>query len=215
MFYVYCITNKLNKKVYIGKSKDALKRFRIHLKIVKGGKEKYPRKYHAIHAAITKYGIENFTFEILHEINTETKAFDLEMKEISFIDLDKRYNLSNGGEGNSGWKHTEKSKKKMSKARKGKKFTTEHRAALSAAQLGELHSQYGKHQSITWKENKSKLTASQVKEIKKMLIEKQQSSRKISKMFNVSEATISMIKSGKIWSDIIYHSESDLTSTAG
>lgn len=214
MFYVYRITNKLNNKVYIGKSKDALKRFRIHLKIVKGGKEKYPRKFHAIHAAIAKYGVENFSFEILHEINTEVESFDLEMKEISFIDLDQRYNLSNGGEGNSGWKHTEKSKKKMSKSRKGKKFTLEHRTALSAAQFGELHSQYGKHQSISWKERKSKLTFFQVKEIKKMLFEHQTSGKEISRMFNVSEATISMIKSGKIWSDVIYHSESGLTSTA-
>jgi predicted GIY-YIG superfamily endonuclease len=42
---IYKITNLINGKIYIGKSKDYLKRFRTHIKIAKGGKENYPRKY--------------------------------------------------------------------------------------------------------------------------------------------------------------------------
>jgi group I intron endonuclease len=194
--------NKLNEKIYIGKSKDALKRYRIHLKIAKGGKEKYPRKFQAIHAAISKYGIENFTFEILHETKTEIQSFDLEVKEISLIPFNKKYNLSDGGEGNSGWKHTDVSKSKMSKSRKGKTFTEEHKEALSKAQSGNLHSQFGKHQTIKWKEAKSKLTAEQVKEIKSLLTLKIKQ-KEIAKKYNVSVPTVSMIKHGKIWSDII------------
>ena len=39
MFYVYRITNKLNNKVYLGKAKDVVKRFHVHMKVAKGGKE--------------------------------------------------------------------------------------------------------------------------------------------------------------------------------
>jgi group I intron endonuclease len=204
LFYVYKITNKISGKVYVGKAKDALKRFRIHLKIAKGGKEKYPRKFHAIHAAIVKYGIENFSFEISREVETEQEAFTLEKEIILHLKSNNlpTYNLSDGGEGNSGWQHTEEAKRKMSKSRKGKTFSEEHKQALSAAQSGELHSQYGKHQTIEWKENKSKLTAKQVKEIKNLLAEGIRQ-YDIAKSYRVSEALISLIKHGKIWSDVI------------
>lgn len=203
MFFVYKITNKINNKVYIGKSKDPLKRFRIHLKIAKGGKEKYPRKFQAIHAAIVKYGIYNFYFEIIKELETESESFDFEMKTILELKENKipNYNLSDGGEGNSGWHHTDEAKKKMSIARRGKKFTTEHKLALSMAQSGELHSQYGKHQSIEWKENKGKLTAIEIAIIKKLLQEGI-AGRKLAKLYNVSEATISLIKHHKIWPEV-------------
>jgi group I intron endonuclease len=203
MFYVYKITNKLNSKVYIGKATDALKRFRIHIKIAKGGKEKYPRKFHAIHAAIVKYGIENFTFEILHEVLTEQEAFALEIQEIKLWKLNNFpcYNLSGGGEGNSGWKHTDETRKKMSISRKGKRFSNEHKQALSQAQSGSNHSQFGKHQTTKWKEGKSKLTAQQVQEIKQLLLMRVKQ-KIIAAQYDVSVPTISLIKSGKIWSEI-------------
>lgn len=187
----------------MGKAKDALKRFRIHLKIAKGGKEKYSRKFQAIHAAIAKYGVESFTFEIFREVETEQEAFTLERNAI--LDLKQNrlpsYNLSEGGEGNSGWKHTDEAREKMSKSRKGKTFSSEHKQALSDAQSGELHSQYGKHQTIAWKEKKSTLTAEQVREIKNLLVEGVRQ-RKLAKSYHVSEALISLIKHGKIWTDV-------------
>lgn len=203
MFYVYKITNKLNQKIYIGKSNDPLKRYRIHLKIAKGGKDKYPRKFQAIHAAIVKYGIDNFSFEILHSVNTELESFNLESKIIISLKELKipTYNLSNGGEGNSGWRHTLASKKKMSDSRKGKTFTLEHRQALSEAQSGNKHSQFGKHQTTSWKEAKSKLTAEQVKEIKSLLTLKVKQ-KDIAKKYNVNASTVSMIKHHQIWSEV-------------
>ena len=203
MFYVYCIKNKLNGKVYVGKSKDAIKRFRIHLKIAKGGKEKYSRKFHAIHAAITKYGIENFSFEILYKTLTESESFELEAKTISHLKENNlpTYNLSNGGEGNSGWHHTPESRLKMSKARKGKKFSLEHCKALSEAQSGEKHSQFGTHQTTKWKEAKAKLTALQVREIKQLLLLKTPY-KKIAEIYKISISLISQIKRNKIWKEI-------------
>jgi group I intron endonuclease len=204
MFYVYRITNKVNGKIYIGKAKDALKRFRIHIKIAKGGKEKYPRKFQAIHAAIAKYGIENFTLEIMHEVQTEQESFDLEVIEIASIRKASLpcYNLSDGGEGNSGWHHTKETRQKMSKAGKGKKHSEEHRKAQSEAVKGKKSFMFGTHLSTQWKESIGKLTATQVLEIKN-LIANGIRARKIASIYKVSEANISMIKHGKIWSDII------------
>jgi group I intron endonuclease len=203
MYYVYRIVNKLNSKTYVGKARDPLKRFRGHIKIAKGGKETYPRKFHAIHAAIVKYGIENFSFEIIHEVDTEQEAFDFETAEIAKLraaDL-PTYNLSDGGEGNSGWHHTDSARKKMSIARKGRTFTNEHKLALSLAQSGELHPQYGKHQSTQWKENKAKLKADQVREIRKLIVAGIRQ-KVIANQYGVNPSTISQIKRGKIWNDV-------------
>lgn len=204
MFYVYRITNKLNNKVYIGKAKDALKRFRVHLKIAKGGKKIYPRKFQAIHAAIAKYGIDNFTFEIMHEVQTEQESFDLETKIILEIKSNNlpNYNLSDGGEGNSGWHHTNEARLKMSEARKGKVFSREHKLALSEAQRGEKSFMFGTHLTTGWKESIGKLNATQVSEIRKLLSEKMKA-RTIAQTYGVSESLISMIKHQKIWSEII------------
>jgi len=208
MFYVYKLTNKSNFKSYIGKSNDALKRLRTHIKISKGGKAKYPRKFHAIHAAIAKYGIESFYFEILHQVESEEQAFELETNEI--LKIRKLginvYNLSDGGEGNSGWHHTNESKLKMSITRKGRVFSSEHKKALSKAQSGNKHSQFGKHQDISWKEKKSKLTSKQVSDIK-YLIKIGTKQSLIANTYGVSISTISMIKSGKIWNEVITSSE--------
>jgi len=204
MFHVYKITNKLNGKVYIGKSKDAIKRFRTHIKIAKGGKEKYPRKFFPINAAIAKYGVENFSFEIIIELQTEDEAYQEEEK---LIVLNKQnnipsYNIANGGRSNSGWAHTDETKLRMSKASKGKIHSIEHRRAQSEAVGGDKSFMFGTHLPIFWKERIGKLTAEQVKEIKKSLLEGE-SGRSISKRYCVSEATISMIKRNKIWTEII------------
>jgi group I intron endonuclease len=176
----------------------------VHIKIAKAGKEKYPRKFQALHAAIAKYGIEQFTFEIIHEVETERESFDLEVAEIAALRKIKApsYNLSEGGEGNSGWHHTKEAKQKMSKAGKGKTHSEEHRKAQSEAVKGSKSFMFGTHLTISRREKVSKLTEKEVKEIKLLLIQGIRN-MVIAKSYHVSDATISMIKHGKIWSDII------------
>lgn len=202
MFQVYKLTNKVNGKIYIGKSKDYLKRFKIHIKIAKGGKEKYPRKYQAIHAAIKKYGKINFILELLYEVNSEKESFDLEREIITFNKVNKipSYNLSDGGEGNSGWKHSVVSKQKMSDVRRGKSHSEDHCKSLSEAQKGEKSFMYGTHLPIKWKESIGKLTYNDVNKIRKLISEKVKY-KEISKNFNISQSTISMIKHNKIWNN--------------
>ena len=55
---IYKITNLYNNKVYIGQSVDIEERWKQHLRAVENPE-------YSIHKAIKKYGIENFSFEIV------------------------------------------------------------------------------------------------------------------------------------------------------
>lgn len=61
---VYMITNKLNHKVYIGQSKDILRRFRQYYWGATSDSD-YSETTHSITTAIRRYGIENFDFSII------------------------------------------------------------------------------------------------------------------------------------------------------
>lgn len=99
---VYLITNLVNGKVYVGKSVNPDGRWHDHKKVGIGGKDKYPTEFFAIHAAIHKYGIDNFQFEIIDQFDTEKEAYSAETSMIllSCSNLKKHgYNCNLGGEG--------------------------------------------------------------------------------------------------------------------
>ena len=70
---IYKITNVINAKVYIGQSKDIVRRFREHF----NEKSKVSNTY--LHYAMKHYGIQNFVFEVLKE------TYDLDYWERFFI----------------------------------------------------------------------------------------------------------------------------------
>ena len=127
---IYKIENLINHKVYIGQSKDINKRWSRHR-----------TNEHNIHLrrAFEKYGIENFSFEILIE------TYDLDYWEIFLIqiyhsmDYENGYNIYEGGNvpisngkknGMFGRHRTEEEKKYLSELHKGKKgipHTEEHK----------------------------------------------------------------------------------------
>lgn len=102
-YYVYLILNLINGKGYTGKTNNYNERWMIHKKVARGGKEKYPKDFYAIHAAISKYGEENFSFQILEETDNEKEANDLEIWWIGYlgthVSSGKGYNLTHGGDG--------------------------------------------------------------------------------------------------------------------
>jgi group I intron endonuclease len=131
---IYKITNKINGKIYIGCSKDIENRWKAHIT----GRN---NRTHLIGKAIQKYGVENFTFEIL--IQCPNICFDYwEKYYIAKFDstTPNGYNLTEGGQyciwtqeakdklpkryGKSnpfyGKKHSDEFKEKQRKNRKGK-----------------------------------------------------------------------------------------------
>lgn len=90
MFYtVYKITNNINQKYYIGKHQT------------KNLDDGYMGSGILIQKAIKKYGIENFTKEILFKFNNEIEMNNKE-KELVIIS-EETYNLCPGGEGGFGY----------------------------------------------------------------------------------------------------------------
>lgn len=90
---VYKITNKINKKSYIGQSKHIKLRWRQHIRGLENS---------VISVAIKKYGEENFNFEILEQCSID----ELNDREIYYIDkfktYGKGYNMTTGGDGVKG-----------------------------------------------------------------------------------------------------------------
>ena len=176
MGVIYKITNTLNGKFYVGKTKQKLSR-RIT-------QHKYDSKKGSLGlgAAIRKYGWENFTVEVI-----ETCPIDkLNEREIFFIaELDCKspngYNLTDGGDGGRGLSPNKETRDKISaklKGRpahnkgqkmsaetcarmsatkkamgfmppstKGRHHSEESKAKMSKAQSGQNNPQFGKHPS--------------------------------------------------------------------
>jgi group I intron endonuclease len=94
MIGIYKITNKINNKSYIGQSVDIKRRFIEHKMLNR-------EETLSLKRAFRKYGVENFTFEVLEECSIEL----LNEKEISYISLNKpEYNRTLGGTGAKGHK---------------------------------------------------------------------------------------------------------------
>jgi group I intron endonuclease len=93
---IYCITNKINNKKYIGQSNSIFSRWSEHYRTSKNNSNRCS----IIHQAINKYGVSNFTFEIL-ELCDIDKLNELEIfyiksfKEQGYI----LYNVTEGGDG--------------------------------------------------------------------------------------------------------------------
>lgn len=101
-FFIYLITNLVNDKKYVGKSNNTKQRWNDHRKIALGGKAKYPTEFFAIHAALNKYGLDNFKFEIIEEFENEDDSYQAETKWISYYNCNKTkngYNCNMGGKG--------------------------------------------------------------------------------------------------------------------
>ena len=107
-YCVYCHTNKINGKKYIGITCQTVsERWGRH-------GEKY--KTQKFGSAIQKYGWENFTHEVLFTGLSEKEAKEIEVELISkYKTYGKNgYNHTMGGDGVSGFRFSKKSREKMS-----------------------------------------------------------------------------------------------------
>jgi|ERR1019366_1306374 group I intron endonuclease len=125
---VYLITNLVNGKFYVGRTRLTLaKRWGQHVRDAAAGHEQLLQR------AIRKYGQQSFSMSILGERETLSEICALEMEkiaELKTLDHSVGYNMTPGGDGGTGLygpdhpmfgkRHTAETRLKMRLARLGK-----------------------------------------------------------------------------------------------
>jgi hypothetical protein len=152
--YVYIhYRNDNNKPFYVGKGKG--KRYN----------SKKDRNQHWKNI-VNKVG---YTSRIIENFLTEEKSFEFEKYYIQLIGRKNLCNYTDGGEGISGLKHSEETKKKIGEKSKGRKHSEEHKKKMSKSKKGKKHSELTKKKMSKSKKGKkhSELTKKKMSECKK------------------------------------------------
>lgn len=148
---VYCHTNKVNGKKYIGiTGQEPTRRWQ-------NGNHYDTQPY--FWRAIQKYGWGGFQHEILYTDLSKENAEQLEVdliKKHQTQDPNKGYNSADGGAARSGWHHTEEAKEKIGARTRGTHLSKTHKERIGAAQRGEKNHAFGKTLSD---EHKAKMSA--------------------------------------------------------
>ena len=111
---VYVATNSVNGKQYVG----VTMRYLCHRKYTHFRMALKGNSQSAFHRALRKYGKEAFTFALLGKFDTFDEA---KRQEINFISmLRPAYNMTKGGDGSVGYRHTQEERKRISERNKGR-----------------------------------------------------------------------------------------------
>lgn len=147
--YIYCITNTINGKKYVGKTNGPDRRWKDHRSLCnKIDGLQYEK---LLYRAMRKYGVDNFTYELLQKYGSDNEALDDEDRWIDKLQSrvsQHGYNCTKGGAGPDRRKAkrktrkkvfaTEETKKKMSK---GKTESHKEKRLPWLPRLNELHAQ--------------------------------------------------------------------------
>jgi group I intron endonuclease len=122
-YEVYKITNLINNKLYIGITNQGFKtRWYKHCSDSIHGSE-FP-----LHNALRKYGIDNFSVEVLEVCETIDQLKQQErywITELKSRTTENGYNLTDGGDGTFGRKHSDETKDKIRQKALGRKLSLE------------------------------------------------------------------------------------------
>jgi group I intron endonuclease len=149
-FCIYILISP-SQKMYIGKTKNFKQRMLQHESMARRN-SKYP-----IHVSIRKYNFINFEKIIFSYFDTEERSFELEKKLILYF-REKNfelYNITDGGEGNSGLKVSDEVKKILrqkslgNKHGQGYKMTPEQKKNHSKRMINNKYRKNIKHTEAT------------------------------------------------------------------
>ena len=130
---VYQAKNKINGKSYIGATKHTLRfRRKEHKRSSENGATP------AFHRALRKYGYKAFKWRTLAE---SSNTDELDLLEAEFIKkynttIPNGYNMTEGGKGDPGYRHTEKHKKWISKVMSGRVLSEKTKNRIRRVRLG-------------------------------------------------------------------------------
>lgn len=117
-YHIYKITNKINDKCYIGSAVNLTDRWRKHIKTLEGG------NHHSIklQRAWNKYGKDNFIFEIIDATDCKKRLIPDEQYWIDAFSSSSNegYNICPTAGSQLGFKHSEKTKLRISQVQKGR-----------------------------------------------------------------------------------------------
>lgn len=138
---IYLITNTVNGKKYVGFSTlDPSDRLNKHFRDAKNGRKTY------LCNAIRKYGSNFFIIETIDSCSLEEAKESLEAKYIKKYKTHYLngygYNMTEGGEGTIGHKHSDQTKRQMSIDRTGKRHTEATKQLLSDQRKGPNNPNY-------------------------------------------------------------------------
>lgn len=137
----YLITNKINNKGYVGITTRSLDRRWYEHRFVANSCGQLLAK------AINKYGEQ--AFQIMPIASAKTLENLKEVEKDLIIQFQTKvpfgYNLTDGGDGVFGYKHTEEQKKHNGDLKRGTKHSEETKQKMKIAHLGENNHFYGKN----------------------------------------------------------------------
>lgn len=225
MGIIYCFTNKINQKKYIGQTINPQQRYNAHKSNYKNIKNK---EYDSLlHRAFRKYGFDNFTYEILvKDINDINILNELEIYYIKYFNTKtpNGYNVEIGGKNSSKPKTLEHKKKEIwGQAKLNEKEVIELRKAYANKESPTkiynekykdrihynsfLNIWSGRRYSLIMPEvfekgRHTKLTKEIVKKIREEREKTNLSYDKLAQKYNISKSTVADIITKRTWKNV-------------
>lgn len=189
---IYKAINKSNNKVYIGQTIQNLKkRIQGHVSTANWGGGEKRNSYFM--RALRKYGRDGFIWSVIDFADTKE---ELDTKEVFWIkqynsnNPDRGYNMTSGGEGTVGFKHSEATKELLRKQKLGKRKSVKDIERLRVRMQGTNNP-------------RASLTYDEVIKVKSLLT-KGVNTHDISRLLGISRDSVSRIKLGKAYTNVEY-----------